>query len=152
MQDVPPEKWSKVERIQFLLDSWDEIFDPNTTAPLTGMSVSDGGGVALMPKMSRSSSVRELVRCLEVLARDHPRLYQHLKAYRCGAEWRITEKSVQRRLPSGKWETADIRQRERIVPRWIRKGYVHAAEKYLERVFRGPVSIPKELWDVIRTV
>lgn len=141
-----PSRWSKLERIQFLLDSWDEIFDPNVTSPAEGTG--DGTGIALMPKMARHPSVTELVRCLGLLSAKHRILYRHLKAYRCQAEWRLKDKPTLIRGPHGKIIPGEpVRERERITPSWINLLRVDAAEQIVAAYFQGEVFIPKELWD-----
>lgn len=145
-EELHPSQWSKLERIQFLLDRWDEIFDPSVTSPAVGVA-GGGSGIPLLPQMARHSSVVELARCLEALRQERPALYQHLKFYRCNCEWRQVRAMIRVRLTSGRWDEIPGWKRERIVPRWISLSYVSRAEEFLASVFRGEVFIPKELWD-----
>lgn len=139
-----PTKWTKLERIRFLLDHWTEIFDPDAAS---GMSVTGGeGGIPLLPLMAHHPSVVELAGCLGSLAADQPVWYMHLKAYRCSVEWRTVDRKVRHRLQSGHVEMVARRVRERIVPRWIRSSCVADAEMYLAGAFNGEVFIPKDLW------
>lgn len=136
---------TKRDRIVYLLDHWDEIFDPNVTSPLGSPS---SGGVQLMPLMSRHPSVVELARCLVVLRRVAPRQHDHLKAYYL-AEWRIRTDVVRKKRRGGKFETTELRRRERVVPRWVRLEKVRRGEGVLVEAFSGEVFIPSELWDAL---
>lgn len=142
---IPALPVTKHDRIVYLLDHWDEIFDPNVTSPKGSPS---GGGVALMPRMSRHPSVVELVRCLHALQTVAPRQHDHLKAYYC-AEWRIRVDTIRRKRPGGKFESQEVRRRERVVPRWVRLEKVRRGEAVLVESFRGEVFIPDELWDAL---
>ena len=144
-----PADWSKLERIRYLLDSWDLIFDPNTTSPL-GLP-GDGSGVALLPLMSRHHSVVELDRVLNLLLHAAPGEYRHLKAFRVGCEYRTVTQLQRRRRPNGKHEIVPVRVRAKVLPRWIRMERVQAGELFLEAKFRGEVDIPRELWDALNT-
>lgn len=140
---------SKLEKIQYLLDHWEDIFDPSGTSAVG--SPGDGSGVALLPLMSRHRSVRELERCLGVLGVEAPGQLAHLKAFRC-AEWRIRVDRVRVTRPrrQGKRvqsEQVERRSRERVVPGWVRQEKVRLAEGRLVKLFRGQVDIPGELWD-----
>lgn len=144
MRSESPADWSKLDRIRFLLDNWDVIFDPNVTSPFGG---SDGGGPALMPLMSRHHSVLELNRCLNMLLSVAPGDYRHLKVFRCGVESRIVWETTKIRGPHGKMILSEPKPRKvAIVPAWIDKQRVHAGEAFLEAKFRGDVDIPSELW------
>lgn len=146
-----PAEWTNLERITFLLDRWDWIFDPEpeTTQEIgfisssTGMSQPPGR----FPEMAFHPTVRELERCLALLALNDPPAYRHLKAFRCGAEWRQTKERVRVRLPSGKWDWSTPWVMNRIVPKWVVIRAVRRGEEFISRVFRGPISIPQELWD-----
>jgi len=142
-----PAQWSKLERIRYLLDSWDLIFDPSCTSPFG--TPGDGSGVALLPLMSRHHSIVELGRALGLLFVANPGDYRHLKTYRVGCEWRIQEVHQRRRRPNGKFEIVPVRQRARIMPPWIDQQRVERGELFLEAKFRGDVDIPRELWDAL---
>jgi len=144
-----PAQWSKLDRIRYLLDQWDAIFDPSATSPF-GIP-GDGSGVALLSLMSRHHSVVELERCLKLLFIVAPGDYRHLKTFRVGCEWRIQEVHQRRRRPNGKFEIVPVRQRARIMPAWIDKRRVERGELFLEAKFRGDVDIPRELWDALNT-
>jgi hypothetical protein len=147
---VDPVRLSKLEKIRYLLDHWEDIFSPPGVTSTSRSS--EGGGVALLPLMSRDRSVVELERCLRVLAVEAPCQLSHLKAYRC-AEWRVRVDRVRRkrRSASGKplFETVTVRTRERVVPRWVRLEKVRRAEARLVQLFRGSVRVPDELWDAL---
>ena len=145
--DVHPDKWTNRERIQFLLDRWDDIFAPNMASSLSGLT---GGGSGLEPRlpvMAHHRSVRELDRCLGVLVERAPTLYRHLKAYRCNAEWRQVKAKIKFRGPNGREVGGDGWKKERIVPSWISLKSVRLAEDLLVAVFRGDVFIPDDLWN-----
>lgn len=140
---TPPDQWSKLDKIRYLLDQWDVIHDPNVTAPL---GVSDGGSVALMPLMSRHASVLELGRVLGLLLWANPGDYRHLIAYR-QCEWRVVWVPTRIRGPHGKLMAGDPRpERRRVLHPWLKMARVHRAESFLEHKFRGDVFIPDELW------
>ena len=144
----PPDQWSKLEKIRFLLDSRDLIFDPNTVAPFG--SPGDGSGVPLMPLMARHPSVVELERTLQLLLSACPGDYRHLAAFRWGSEWRIVWLPTRIKGPRGKWILGDPRpERRRILPTWLDQERVQRAESFLEEKFRGEVFIPDELWDAL---
>lgn len=142
---------SKREKIVHLLGHWEDIFNP---PGVTGTSSSSsGGGLALLPLMSRHRSVVELVRCLGVLAVEAPVQLSHLRAYH-GAEWRIRVDHVRVKRPrrqGGKVrsELVETRTRERIVPSWVRLEKVRRAEGRLVELFVGQVDLPEELWDAL---
>jgi hypothetical protein len=142
-----PDNWNRLERIQYLLDNWDNIFDPNVTSPLgTGSSVKVG---ALMPKMASHPSVIELARCLRILHQYAPVQHAHLKAYRCGVEYRLVDTTVKVKGANGKLKDVPQRVQERIVPSWVRLEKVRRAEHFLACAFHGDVEIPKDLWDAL---
>ena len=145
-EDVHPSQWTARQRIQFLLDRWGDIFEPDIASSLSAA----GGGSGLdpaLPKMAQHGSVRELIRCLDNLALDDPAAHKHLKAFRCSAEWRQVRAVIRVRLQSGRWDGIPGWKRERIVPRWIDPRLVVRAEEAIARMFRGEVFIPKDLWD-----
>jgi hypothetical protein len=148
-----PEEWNKRERIQFLLDHWDDIFAPSLPS-LTGSGPVSGSAHSSYPKplprMARSASVRELARCLELLLAASPGDYRHLKAYRCAAEWRQVRALIRVKLASGRDDTTLGWKMERIVPRWLSPQRITRAEGFIEAKFRGDVFIPREIWDELR--
>lgn len=136
---------TRLGRVRFLLDSWDVIW-----GPFVG-SAFGGGGSGLPPGLSllaRHSGVRELDRALGVLERSDLSSFRHVKAYRCGVEWRCTWRQVRVRRPRGKgYEVVQRRVREPIVPSWVDVRKVAAGEAFLSGEFRGEVFVPDELWD-----
>jgi hypothetical protein len=143
MDDSPEAR--KLERVRYLLDHWDDIFDGAAAASDSSAS-GERLGISLLPRMANHPSVKELSRCLALLASASPGDYRHLKSYRCGAEWRNVDTWRRMKLPSGKYDWEPDRIRERIVPRWIRPQRVAAGEAFIVRVFQGEVFIPDELW------
>jgi len=152
-----PAKWSKLEKIRFLLDHWHDIFDAGLTRNMEGSrSTPSSRAPGHMTPMARHSSVAELENCLRTLHDTEPELFKHLKAYRCNVEWRNVDAHVRVRLPSGKWDTIETRSRSRLVPRWVDVelnklgevvgGKVYRAELHLVMLFRGEVFIPDALW------
>lgn len=145
-----PEEWDKRERIQFLLDRWDDIFAPSLPSLMASGPVS-GSASSMSPKplpaMASHASVKELARCLEALLSASPGDYRHLKTYRCGAEYRQVRAMIRVKLHSGRYDGIPGWKRERLVPRWINAQRVERAEAFIERLFRGEVFIPRELWD-----
>jgi len=138
----------KLERVRHLLDNWDFIFSGATTSEPFGF-VSGTPSSRPPGKLSdaaRHPSVKEMERCLRLLASASPGDYRHLKAYRCGAEWRCVDTWRRVKLPSGKYDWVQHRVSERIVPRWLKPERVAAGEAFIVRVFRGEVFIPDELW------
>lgn len=147
--NVEPDAWCKLEKLQYLLDQWDVIHDPNVTAPL-GLT-GDGSGVALMPLMSRHPSVLELGRTLGLLLWANPGDYRHLVAYR-QCEWRVQWIPTRIRGPRGKMIVGDPQPvRRRVLPAWINHQRVESGEAFVEAKFRGEVFIPDELWDALNT-
>lgn len=145
---------TKRDKIAYLLDHWDDIFNP----PLASMNPVRGrGGDGLLPGMSRHHSVVELVRCLEVLRLEAPVQHAHLKAFHC-AEWRtvkrphlVIHKGKLRAIANprpGREEDWD-RTRERIVPGWVKAGKVRSAEERLAVLYRGQPKLPEELEDAL---
>ena len=146
MIQSPPEQWTKLEKIRFLLDSRDVIFDPNCVAPFG--SPGDGSGVPLMPLMARHPSVVELERTLRLLFAANPGDYRHLAAYRWASEWRVVWVPTWIRGPHGKRIAGEPKpERRRILPPWLSQLRVTRAEAFLVERFRGEVFIPDELWD-----
>lgn len=151
MSETRPEEWDKLERIRYLLDHWQDIFDAGITstwATFTGTShqAPSSRGPLPLPEMARHSSVKKIERALTVLADREPVLARHLKAYRCNAEWRTTDRWTDRLLPSGRRDIVEQRVREKIVPRWVSLLKVLEAEDLLLRLVHGDVSIPMDLW------
>lgn len=151
MIERKPEDWNKLDRIVYLLDHWQDIFDPSVTSTwgtFTGISgtSTESRSPSPLPRMASHPSVRKIERSLTVLADREPVLARHLKAYRCNAEWRTADKWLVRRLPSGKRDIVEQRVREKIVPKWVERQKVSLAELRLARLIRGDVYIPMELW------
>jgi hypothetical protein len=151
-----PERWSRLEKIRFLLDHWDDIFDASASG--FGAS-SDPLGITLLPRMANHPSVKELDRCLRLLRTAAPGDYRHLMTYRC-CEWRNVTEVVPRKLVnSKKREMVPQRVRRRVLPSWMpfdpRPDYVpprvKRGEQFLADKFRGEVFIPAELWDALHT-
>lgn len=142
-----PEKWDTLTRIQYLLDHWRDIFDPNIASSLNG--IRGGGSEAIgLPEMARSRSVVKLAALLGELATELPLAYRHLKAYRCNVEWRQVRAMVRIQLTSGRWDEIPGWKIERIVPSWVSARYVEAGERFLEEGFGDEeVFLPPELWD-----
>ena len=137
---------TRLGRVRFLLDHWSVIFDPDCVSPWG--SPGDGSGVALLPLMSRHPSVRELDRVLGLLFRVDAGDYRHLRAYRCGVEWRTVDRLVRVRRPHRRgFEVVSRRVREPVVPSWVRPGRVERGERFCVDKFRGEVFVPDELWD-----
>ena len=154
MVERRPEDWTKLDKIRYLLDHWQEIFDPSVTstwATFTGTSHQSPASRSPtpLPRMASDLSVRRIERALIVLADREPVLTRHLKAYRCNAEWRTTDRWTVRRLPSGKRDIVEQRVREKIVPRWVRESKVAAAELLLLQCLPGSIDIPQELWHAL---
>lgn len=144
--DVDPRQWTNRQRLQFLMDSWGDIFGPNIASSLSEQR--GGSGLSSeLPAMSHAPSVRELQRCLEELRKEDPVAYRHLKAFRCRAEWRQVRAKVRVQLQSGRWDTIPGWKRERIVPAWINFAKAVRGERFVADIFRGDVFIPKDLWD-----
>lgn len=144
-------EWNALCRLRYLLDHWQDIFDPGVTstwATFTGTSHQAPASKrpSPLPRMASDLSVKRIERALTVLADTEPVLARHLKAYRCNAEWRTTDRWVVRRLPSGKRDIVEQRIREKIVPSWVEPQKVRLAELKLVRLLRGGVEIPRELW------
>jgi hypothetical protein len=139
---------TRVGRVRFLLDNWDLIWGPFVSGG------GSGGGSGLPPMLSRMAShpsVKELDRCMSVLGGADPVVLRHLKAYRCGVEWRCVWKTMRVKRPRGKgYEVVQRRVREPIVPAWVDRKKVSTAESRLVREFQGEVFVPDELWDAWR--
>lgn len=139
----------KLERVRYLLDNWDAIFDGAPSSEPFGLIIRSAPGPSSpgkLPEMAEHGSVKELERCLRLLAGACPGDYRHLRAFRCGAEWRGSYRWVRIKLPSGRHDIVQQRTTERIVPCWINPIRVLNGEKFLCHVFRGSVSIPDELY------
>jgi hypothetical protein len=139
---------SRLGRVRFLLDNWDVIWGPF----LSGAG--RGGGSGLPPMLSRMAghpSVVELDRCLTVLEETDLPTLRHVKAYRCGVEWRCVTKHVRAKRSRGKgFEMVERRVREPIVPAWVDPVRVFHGETFLVSEFGGEVFVPDELWDAWR--
>lgn len=147
--EAPPDQWTKLEKIQYLLDQWHIIHDPDVCSAFG--SPGDGSGVALMPLMSRHPSVLELGRVLGLLLWANAGDYRHLIAYR-QCEWRVQWVQTRIRGPHGKMVPGDPKpERRRVLPAWINQQRVASAESFLEQKFQGEVFIPDELWDALNT-
>ena len=138
----------KIEKLRFLLDQWDAIFDGSPSSePYVLISSSFGSSPpGKLPEEAKHQTIRELERCLRLLASARPGDYRHLKAFRCGAEWRNVDTWRRVKLPSGKYDWIPDRIRERIVPRWLKPERVLAGELFLVRVFRGEIFLPDDLY------
>jgi hypothetical protein len=145
-EDTAPDKWSKRQRIQYLLDHWSDIWEPPIVGALGGIGAGTDN-VTSTSAMARHKSVIELAGCLGNLLAEHPIAYRHLKAFRCAAEWRQRRAMIRIKLPSGRWDEIPGWKRERVVPRWVLERYVEEGETRLVDLFQGEVFIPKELWD-----
>jgi hypothetical protein len=143
-----PEDWDKLDKIRYLLDQWDAIWDWTGAALKDSGDGSGGRGTVPLPLMASHPSVVELGRCIGLLRGAAPGDCRHLMAFHT-AEWRIAQKWAPRQLRSRKLELVEIRERERIVPRWLDMGRVDRAERWLVEHFRGEVFIPKDLWDAL---
>lgn len=151
MSEANPLEWSKIDRIRYLLDHWQDIFDPGVTstwATFTGTSHQAPASKrpSPLPRMASDLTVRKIERALTVLADREPVLARHLKAYRCNAEWRCKNVWQVVTLPSGKKDIVERRVRDKIVPRWVSLSSVAEAENRLLSLVQGDVSIPGELW------
>jgi len=140
---------TRLGRIRFLLDNWENIWGPF----LSGAG--GGGGSGLPPMLSRMAShpsVVELARCLDALHASEPTVFRHLKAFRCGVEWRNVTRFQRVRRHRGKgYDLKEVRVREPIVPSWVDLGRVAAGEQWLASEFGGgEVFLPDELWDAYR--
>lgn len=146
-----PEEWSKLCRIRYLLDHWQDIFDPGVTstwATFTGTSHQAPASKrpSPLPRMAGDVTVRKIERALTILADCEPVLARHLKAYRCNVEWRCKDVWQVVTLPSGKKDIVERRVREKIVPSWVSLSCVAEGENILLKLVRGDVSIPQDLW------
>jgi hypothetical protein len=141
--ELPPEQWTPRDRIVYLLDHWQDIFDP-------GLSGQGYGGanesVPLLPEMAHEASVVCLEQALGGLRLELPLEHAHLRAYRCAAEWRMGETLRPRWLVSGKKVFVPVPAAIRIVPSWVSRTRVVTAENWLLDVVED-VSIPQPLWD-----
>ena len=146
-----PEAWTPLCRLRYILDHWQDIFDPGITstwATFTGTSHQAPASKrpSPLPEMASDLCVRRIERALTVLADREPVLARHLKAYRCNAEWRCKDELRLVTRPSGKHELIEPRVRDRIVPRWVELAKVDAAERRLLWLLGPDVSIPQDLW------
>jgi hypothetical protein len=137
-----------LERIRFLLDQWDAIFDgsPSSEQLVSISSSFSSRPPGRLPDEAKHQTIKELERCLRLLASASPGDYRHLKAYRCGAEWRCVDTWRRVKLPSGKYDWVPDRIREKIAPRWLKPERVLAGELFILRVFRGEIFLPDDLY------
>ena len=140
----------QMRKLQFLLDHWDAIFDGSISSeePFAAISKSSFSSSipGRLPDEAHHPTIKELERCLRLLASACPGDYRHLKAFRCGAEWRNVDTWRRVKLPSGKYDWVEHRVSERLVPRWLRPERVLAGEKFILRVFRGEIFLPDDLY------
>lgn len=153
-EETKPEDWDKRCRLEYLLDHWQDIFDVSIgSADPQGTERRPGNDYSKtprpLPRMASDRSVKRVEYALNVLADREPVLVRHLKAYRCNAEWRTTDKWFARKLPSGKQEFAERRVREKIVPKWVDQRKVALAETLLLNFIHGDVSIPTVLYHAL---
>lgn len=141
----PPLPTSKRDKIEYLLDHWQDIYDPDVSKGRPGVGDSAG---ATMPFMAKHPSVVELARCLAVLRLEATVHHSHLMAFHT-AVWRIRVDHVRVRRAGGKYELVETRERERLVPDWVRLEKVRRGQAALVVAFRGPVFIPDDLWDAL---
>ena len=138
-----------LDRLRFLLDHWDAIWDGSPSPePFGAIRGSSAGSrpPGRLPEEASHPTIKELCRCLSLLASASPGDYRHLKAYRCAAEWRNVDTWRRVKLPSGKYDWVEHRVSERIVPNWIKPERVEAGERFLVRVFRGEIFLPDDLY------
>lgn len=142
---------TKRERVEFLLDHYLDFF----LLSAQGSEASGEGAGAMLPRMSRHPSVRELVRCLRLLEERAPGHYRHLKAFYT-AEWRVNQTAPKRiERPPGSGNLVRLygndglpvteAVRERVVPAWVRQQKVRLGLDFVVGAFRGEVFIPDEL-------
>lgn len=146
-----PENWDSLDRLRYVLDHWQDIFDVlvSNSRPKDSPGRSSSTHTPSLPPMAKDRGVRRIECALTILADKEPVLARHLKAYRCNAEWRIADKWVVRRLPSGKRDIVEDRVREKVVPDWVSLPKVHRAELLLLKLLRNDVSIPGDLWKAL---
>src|SRR5215207_6094873 len=99
------------ERIETLLDHWPDFFD-------SGGAGTGGGGVFMLPGMSRHPSVVELGRALAELKAAHRGSFAHLSGF-YASPYRTVERQRRIRGKNGKSGLVAERVRERVVPRWV---------------------------------
>jgi len=138
----------QLAKVRFLLDHWDAIFDGSPSSePYVSISSSFGSSPpGKLPDEASHPTIKELERCLRLLASASPGDYRHLKAFRCGAEWHSVDTWRRMKLPSGRYDWVPHRVIERIVPRWLSPARVLAGELFILRVFRGEVFLPDDLY------
>lgn len=125
--------------IEKLLAEYGEFFHVLGSGAQTG-----GDGLGFLPGMSRHPSVLELCRCLELLYRVSPSHYQHLKAFYT-AETRTVDVQIRSKTKKGKRHTVTVRQRQALIPVWVKRTKVQTAVRFISQNYRGPVYLPKEL-------
>ena len=144
------------EQILFLLDHWNDFFDPDGTMASNGASAS---GIALLPLMSRHPTVLELQTCIQALGRYNPNHRKHLMLH-FRSEWRtayeprpvLNHHGKQMRDRQGQPVTEPWPVRRRVLP--LRRDELPAhlrmvtlSVDFVCATFRGEVFIPEELRD-----
>lgn len=101
----------------------------------------------MLSRMARHPSVQELDRCLSRLEREDVQTFRHVKAFRCGVEWRCVTRNVRVKRPRGKgYEVTERRVREPLVPAWVDRVRVADGERFLVSEFQGEVFVPDDLY------
>lgn len=126
-----------------LLNHWPEFFDvPLRSAP-------GGGGVLMLPGMSRHPSVVELGRALEALQVFAPSKFVHVRGF-YSAEWRTAMVWRDLRV-KGRKRRIEEPARVRVVPGWVRPQKVRdgvrllAYESSRPWAFQGVPCLPAPL-------
>lgn len=144
----------KLERLRYLLDCWSDIWNCSFEREPFGFhsAAFESREPGRLTQMAKHETVKELDRCLRLLSSASPGDYRHLQAFRFGAEWRGVDRWARVKLPSGRYDYVKIRDRERVVPKWLKwsgspfdvPARVVRAELFLCRVFKGEVFMPDE--------
>lgn len=135
---VTEPKTARRQRLETLLEHWDEIWDPH--AGLQDQA-GDGTGTQQMPKWIHDQSIQEIDRCLRLLPTQER---AHLKAYYL-AETRIVIHRTRIKIRRGVYTTKPQPRIERILPTWINLTRKDNALALLELMIQGPIEIPNEL-------
>ena len=106
----------KRKTIEQLLDHWEDFILPSVG--VTPSAGEEGTGILFASGMGSYPSVRELDRCLGVLAAKLPNHFRHLRGF-YASEWRTTDVASKIRAANGKMVDAVVRQRVRVVPGWV---------------------------------
>lgn len=145
MDDRKPrdERKHRRERIEFLLDHWDDIFSPREGGITTSGDAPTG--VPMLSPMSHHPSVIELVRLLEVARRRWPTHYRHLVGFYT-SPWRQTRSPKSAASDPARPEQW-IYGKVRVVPGWVSAGKVELAVDGISGQWSLPngVDIPVEL-------